>query len=164
MRHLKLGEIIMGKHSAYDFRCVLAAGALVAGLAFCTGAGALDLITVDEANLPAAPKMATRGGITRGPGIKVISPAPDSQVKAPFAMKVDFQPHGGVKIDASSVKITYLKKPAVDLTPRLKPAISESGISLTDANVPAGTHDLKIDVTDADGRTKSEIVSFTVAK
>ena len=32
------------------------------------------------------------------------------------------------------------------------------------AQVPAGSHDLKIDVTDADGRTKSEFVSFTVAK
>jgi hypothetical protein len=77
-------------------------------------------------------------------------------------MKIDFQPHGGSRIDASSVKVTYLRKPAVDLTPRLKAAISETGISLADARVPAGTHDIKIDVTDADGRTKSEIVSFTV--
>ena len=70
----------------------------------------------------------------------------------------------GSKIDASSVKVTYLRKPAVDLTQRLKSAISESGISLTDAHVPAGSHDLKIDVTDAEGRTKSETVSFTVIK
>ena len=108
--------------------------------------------------------MATRGGITRGPSIKVMSPGPDGQVKAPFAMKVEFQPHGGSKIDASSVKVTYLRKPAVDLTPRLKSSISESGISLADANIPAGAHDIKIDVTDADGRTKSEVVSFTVVK
>jgi len=108
--------------------------------------------------------MATRGGITRGPGIKVVSPSPDGQVKAPFAMKVEFQPHGGSKIDAGSIKITYLKKPAVDLTPRLKAAISESGINLGDANVPAGAHDIRIDVTDAEGRTKSETVSFTVIK
>ena len=86
------------------------------------------------------------------------------QIKAPFAMKVEFQPHGGSKIDASSVKVTYLKKPVVDLTPRLKSAISEAGISLADANVPAGSHELKIDVTDAEGRTKSEFVSFTVVK
>jgi len=142
------------------------AGALVlaAGLALSGAASAVDLITNEEANLPSVPKMGTRGGITRGPSIKAISPAPDGQVKAPFAMKVEFQPHGGSKIDASSVKVTYLKKPAVDLTPRLKGAISESGINLSDANVPAGTHDIKIDVTDADGRTKSEVVSFTVVK
>jgi hypothetical protein len=60
--------------------------------------------------------------------------------------------------------VTYLRKPAIDLTPRLKSAISENGITLADAQVPAGSHDLKIDVTDADGRTKSETVSFTVVK
>lgn len=154
----------MAKSAARDFQNALAAGALCAGLALSAAAGAVDLITEDEAKLPAAPKMLTRGGITRGPSIKVVSPQPDGQIKAPFAMKVDFQPHGGSKIDAASVKVTYMKKPAVDLTQRLKPAISESGISLADARVPAGSHDLKIDVTDAEGRTKSEIVSFTVIK
>lgn len=143
-----------------------ALGMTAAGFLFAaTGsASAVDLITDEEARLPATPKMATRGGITRGPSIKVVSPNPDGQVKAPFAMKVEFQPHGGSKIDANSVKVTYLKKPAVDLTPRLKSAISESGINLGDANVPAGAHDIKIDVTDAEGRTKSETVSFTVVK
>ena len=138
----------------------------VAGILFAAAgsAGAIDLITDEEARLPATPKMATRGGITRGPSIKVVSPNPDGQVKAPFTMKVEFQPHGGSKIDANSVKVTYLRKPAIDLTQRLKTAISEAGINLGDANVPAGAHDIKIDVTDAEGRTKSETVSFTVVK
>ena len=137
-----------------------------AGILFAVAgpAGAIDLITDEEARLPATPKMATRGGITRGPSIKVVSPNPDGQVKAPFTMKVEFQPHGGSKIDANSVKVTYLRKPAIDLTQRLKTAISEAGINLGDANVPAGAHDIKIDVTDAEGRTKSETVSFTVVK
>jgi len=141
-------------------------GMTAAGILFAAAGSvsAVDLITDDEARLPATPKMATRGGITRGPSIKVVSPNPDGQVKTPFVMKVEFQPHGGSKIDANSVKVTYLRKPAVDLTPRLKSAISESGINLGDANVPAGTHDIKIDVTDAEGRTKSETVSFTVVK
>ena len=137
---------------------------LAAAMIACGPAHAVDLITAEEASLPSVPRMATRGGITRGPSIKVASPGPDAHIKAPFAMKVDFQPHGGSKIDASSVKVTYMKKPAVDLTPRLKSAISESGIHLADTHVPAGTHDIKIDVTDADGRTKSEVLTFTVVK
>ena len=145
-------------------RCALAGCVLGAGLAVNSFAAAVDLISEDEAKLPAAPKLLTRGGVTRGPSIKIVSPNPEEQVKSPFAMKVEFQPHGGAKIDASSVKVTYLKKPAVDLTPRLKAAISETGITLADAQVPAGSHDLKIDVTDADGRTKSQTVSFTVVK
>jgi hypothetical protein len=154
----------MIERSCRGIRCLIFAPILAAGLTLAAPASALDLITNDEAKLPSVPKMGTRGGITRGPSIKVVNPQPDGQIKAPFAMKIEFQPHGGSKIDASSVKVTYLKKPAVDLTPRLKSAISESGISLADANVPAGTHDIKIDVTDADGRTKSEVVSFTVVK
>jgi hypothetical protein len=154
----------MNEHSILSIRFAACVCTLAAGIAVAGAAHAVDLITAEEAGLPAAPKMGTRGGITRGPSIKMMSPSPDGQVKAPFAMKVDFQPHGGSKIDAASVKVTYLKKPAVDLTPRLKSAISESGINLSDANVPAGPHDIKIDVTDADGRTKSEVVSFTVVK
>jgi len=145
-------------------RYALAGCVLGAGLAVSSLAATVDLISEDEAKLPAAPKLLTRGGVTRGPSIKIVSPNPEEQVKSPFAMKVEFQPHGGAKIDASSVKVTYLKKPAVDLTPRLKAAISETGITLADAQVPAGSHDLKIDVTDADGRTKSQTVSFTVVK
>ena len=154
----------MANNTCSAFRMTIAGLTVSAALMGAGSAAAIDLITEEEARLPAIPKMATRGGITRGPGIKVVSPNPDGQVKAPFAMKVEFQPHGGSKIDAGSVKITYLKKPAVDLTPRLKTAISESGINLGDANVPAGAHDIRIDVTDAEGRTKSETVSFTVVK
>ncbi|MCE9641223.1 MAG: hypothetical protein K8S22_13950, partial [Betaproteobacteria bacterium] len=75
----------MANSAARDFRCALAAGALCAGLALSTTASAVDLITDDEAKLPAAPKVMTRGGITRGPSIKVVSPQPDGQIKAPFA-------------------------------------------------------------------------------
>ena len=127
-------------------------------------AHAMELITEDEARLPSAPRIASRGGITRGPSIKMVSPDPNGQIKPPFAMNVQFRAHGGSKVDVSTVKVTYLKKPAVDLTPRLRPAISESGIAMDTVNVPAGTHDIKIDVTDADGRTKSEVVSFTAVK
>lgn len=124
----------------------------------------MQLISEDEARLPAAPKAASRGGITRGPSINVVSPDAKAQIKPPFAMTVQFRPHGGTKIDPASVKVTYLKQPLVDLTPRVKPAISESGIKLDRVDVPAGTHDIRIEVTDADGRTKSEVVTFTAVK
>ena len=41
-------------------------------------AAAVDLITEDEARLRTAPKLTPRGGITRGLGIKVVSPNPDA--------------------------------------------------------------------------------------
>lgn len=127
-------------------------------------ASALELITEAEAKLPPGNSGMTRGGITRGPGIMVVAPSPDRDVRAPFAMKVKFQPYGGAKIDASAVKVIYLKRPAVDLTPRLKAAISETGIDLADVVAPPGTHDIKIDVTDDAGHTKSAVLTFTIVQ
>ena len=152
----------MFTRSLCDRKLLLAAAATV--VLASVNAYAVELITEDEARLPAAPRITSRGGITRGPSIKVVSPDGNAQVKPPFAMNVQFRPHGGSKIDTSSVKVTYLKKPIVDLTPRLKSGISESGIALDGIQVPAGTHDIKIDVTDAEGRTKSEVVTINAVK
>ena len=145
-------------------RILLSMSVLAASLALAATAGALTLITEDEARLPQGMTGMSRGGITLGPGIVVVTPSPDKTIKAPFALRVNFQPHGGSKIDASRVKVIYLKNPAVDLTARLKASISGTGIDLADATAPPGTHDIKIDVTDDAGRTKSAVVSFTVVK
>ncbi len=126
-------------------------------------ASAVQLITDEEAKLPVAAKLTARGGLTRGPSIKVLSPA-ESKVKLPFDMKLAFEPHGGAIIDPASVKMTYLKAPLVDLTERIKPYISASGIDMAKVEAPPGEHHLKIQVTDSKGRVGSTIVNFVVMK
>lgn len=143
---------------------LIATAALVATVGLAGTASSLELITEKEAKLPPAMSTTTRGGVTRGPSIVVVTPSPDADVTVPFPVKVTFKPHGGSKIDPSKVTVLYLKRPTVDLTPRLKAAISESGIDLADASAPPGTHEIKIDVTDDAGRTKSAVMSFTVVK
>jgi len=138
--------------------------AFVAVLLTAGNSSAFDLITEAEARLPPPQRTIPRGGITRGPSIVIMAPGSDKDVKAPFAIRVNFEPHGGSKIDVATVKVTYLKRPLIDLTPRLKGAISETGIDVADANAPPGTHDIRIDVTDAEGRTRSALLSFTVVK
>ena len=128
-----------------------------------TLACAVQLITDEEAKLPVAAKLTARGGLTRGPGIKVLSPT-DSKVKMPFDMKLMFEPHGGANIDPASVKMTYLKSPLIDLTDRIKPYISASGIDMTKVEAPPGEHHIKIQVTDSKGRMGSTIVNFVVMK
>lgn len=126
---------------------------------------AAPLITVKEAQMPAASGELKTRGIARGPGIKVISPdvtAPE--IKGPFDLKVVFESRGGNKIDASAVKVTYLKETAVDLTPRLKSAITESGIDFAKAEVPPGEHAVKITVKDVDGRESSAVVNLVIGK
>jgi len=145
-------------------RILLFVCAAVLSVSYVQAADTIELITAEEGKLPAAPRISSRGGVTRGPTVKVVSPKADGRISDPFAFKVQFQGRGGSKIDPSSVKVTYLKKPSVDLTPRLKSVISEAGISADTVDVPPGTHDIKIEVTDAEGRTRSEIVSFTALK
>jgi hypothetical protein len=124
---------------------------------------AAPLITAKEAALPPATKVVTRG-ISRGPSIKFIAPAADSTVNSPFDFKVVFEPRGDSKVDINSVKITYLKFPYVDLTPRLKSAISASGINFQNAEVPAGEHSVRFTVQDTDGRETNSVFNLVVAK
>lgn len=126
---------------------------------------AAPLITPKEAQMPAASGELKTRGIARGPGIKVISPdvtAPE--IKGPFDLKVVFESRGGNKIDPSAVKVTYLKATAVDLTPRLKGAITENGIDFAKAEVPPGEHAVKITVKDVDGRESNTVMNLVVAK
>jgi hypothetical protein len=126
--------------------------AIAAGLALATGcaqAQALQLVTAEEAKLPAvAAKPGTRA-ITRGPGVKLASP---ESVSGSFPLKVEFAPRGGSKIDPASVKVEYLRGSGVDLTARLKTSIKPEGIEVDAAQVPAGEHAFRVSVRDSEGR------------
>ena len=135
------------------FAVVLGCAASVAA------AQTVQLITDKEAKLPAAPQAPSRA-ITRGPGVKLLSP--ESVAKAAFSLKVAFEPRGGSKIDPGSVEVTYLKNPPVDLTSRVKSAIRPDGIDLASASAPAGDHPIRITVTDDEGRQGSLVINLSV--
>ena len=125
---------------------------------------AASLISAKEAALPpAAGTLATRG-ISRGPAIKLTSPEADTPVMAPFDFKVTFEPRGDAKIDPGSVKVVYMKSPFVDLTPRLKSAISANGIDFAKADVPPGTHTIRVTVKDTEGRETNSVLNLVVNK
>jgi hypothetical protein len=129
-------------------------------------AAAFQLITSDEAKLPSAPatQVATRA-LTRGPTVNQVAPAPDAMVPKSGALDLDvtFAPHNGATIDPDKVRVTYLKQPEIDLTQRLKPYITAKGIDAHDATVPPGTHMIRVDVIDSDGRSASKIMKIQVA-
>jgi hypothetical protein len=124
---------------------------------------AAPLITAKEAALPPATKVVTRG-ISRGPSIKFVTPTAGSTVSSPFDLRIIFEPRGDSKVDVNSVKVTYLKFPYVDLTPRLKTAITASGINFQNAEVPGGEHVVKISVQDTEGRETNSEFNLIVAK
>lgn len=118
------------------------------------------LISAEEAKLPpqkGAVAVASRG-ITRGPKIAYVGKSDAAQ--SPLRLQLKFESFGGSKIDTDSLKVTYLKNPAVDLTPRLKPFVQPTGIDMPDAELPAGDHLIRVDVKDSDGRAAS--TSFTL--
>ena len=135
-------------------------------LALCVmQAHAVQLISPKEAQLPAASGSLNTRGIARGPGIRVASPdLAAANLKSPFDLKVQFESRGGNKIDPATVKVTYLKASAVDLTPRMQSAINETGIDLSKAEVPPGEHAIKITVKDVDGRETSTVLNLNVSK
>jgi hypothetical protein len=122
------------------------------------------LITAAEAALPPAPAAQPTRGIARGPTVKLLSPEGETPVKGPLNLKLSFEGRGGEKVDPSSVKVVYLKSPLVDLTSRLQPAISASGIDLTQAEIAPGEHVLRITVKDTAGRETNSTMKLVVIK
>lgn len=115
------------------------------------------LITEDEARLPSLPDvpLTTRAGVTRGPKILLESSAAKSGVKSPFQLRFKLATFGGAKIDPASVKVTYLKKPPVDLTDRFGKITQADGLELSAAEAPPGIHHIRVTVEDSDGRKSS---------
>lgn len=122
-------------------------------------AQALQLISVDEAKLPAAAVKPPSRAITRGPGVKLASP---ENVSGQFPLKIAFEPRGDSKIDMASVKVEYLKGNGVDLTERLKSSIKPGGIEIPTAAAPAGEHPIRVTLRDSEGRVGSAEFKLTV--
>ncbi len=140
--------------------------ACLAGVGAAGGDAKVVLITSAEAQLPAPPPttLTMRAGITRGPQIVVLSPKRDAKdVHSPLHFQVKFEARGGAKIDSDSIHVVYLRGPAVDLTGRLRQFIKIEGIDVDTAEVPPGTHSIRIDLKDSEGRAGSTVLTFNVA-
>ena len=117
----------------------------------------VQLVTSEEANRPDQQISLTRA-ISRGPTIKLISNAAvDSKT---FLFKIAMDPKGGAKLDTHTFKIEYLKNPSVELTERLKFALTGNQLSIPAASIPKGVHTFKVSVKDTDGREGQSVISL----
>jgi hypothetical protein len=131
-------------------------------------AAAVVLITAEEAALPdavgAAHELGVRG-VTRGPMVSVVFPAPDAgAVRSPLRLLLRFESHGGAGINPNSVKVVYLKNPAINLTQRIGDLVVTGGIDLRSAEVPPGTHYIRVEIKDTAGRLGSATFALLVLK
>jgi hypothetical protein len=129
-------------------------------------AHAFVLITTQEAALPdaAGAQQLDKRGVTRGPKILVLSPAPDAgAVRSPVNLLLRFESYGGASVDPLSVKVVYLKTPNINLTQRISTFVTPSGIEVHAAEVPPGTHHIRVEVKDTAGRTGTVIFPILVA-
>lgn len=136
-------------------RTLLSGGILSIGLIAATGAWAqagVWVVTNQEAAMPPSATSKAGRAITRGPAIRQVSPAAAVPANQPFNLTVEFAGRGGEKINANSVQILVLRGNNVDITSRMKPYVTDKGIAIPNAMVPAGSYALQVSVKDASGR------------
>lgn len=114
--------------------------------------GGVWLVSSQEAAMPPAQASKAGRSITRGPAIRQISPANAVAANQPFDLRVEFAGRGGEKINPASTQILILRGNTVDVTSRVKPYVTATGIEMPNAMVPAGTYVLQVTVSDAGGR------------
>jgi hypothetical protein len=145
-----------------NIQMICAAGVILAALLSpAAAAEPVQLITVEEAQLPPSKLEGIDRNITRGPGIDAVAPSAVG-VAGNFRFAVKFKPRNGVKIDPKDVRVTYLREPHIDLTARLKPFITADGIDAPAVVAPSGEHVIKIEAVDKEGRTGRGQVTLTV--
>jgi len=124
------------------------------------------LITRKEAALPPASTAKTIAtstrGITRRPSLVLISPV--ASVISPFTLKIGFRTYGGSTIRPRSFKAAYLKNPNVDLTARIMPYVTATGVKMEGAEAPPGHHQIVFKIEDSDGREGTAVFTLDVLK
>ncbi len=147
-------------------KSTFAVGCVLALTMMCQSASAgTTLITSKEAALPPVGRTllaSTMRGITRGPTLVMRSP--EATVTSPFNLRFEFRAHGGSTIMPESFHLIYMKKPKIDLTSRVRPFVTATGVDVVEAEAPPGRHVIEAEITDSDGRATSVIFVLNVIK
>lgn len=142
-----------------DCAFVIAAGL---SLAFAAPAHADILVTPAEGRLPPAVKAGpVSRAITRGPRIEFTSLTDPS--KSPVRLRFKFEAFGGAAVNLNSLRLMYLKNPLIDLTDRIKPYVKADGIDMPQAEFPVGEHQMRLELSDSDGRTAISNIFIKIA-
>jgi hypothetical protein len=140
---------------------------LAYGLSFigCAGfsipAHAVTLINSAEAALPDPPplELSVRG-VDAMSGFVQMLPPKHAVARSHFHMLIRFE----AVCNPSSVVMTLVKQPSVDLTARIRPYLSSQGIDVPDAEAPPGDYKIRLIYRDTTGLQRVGNVLFSVAR
>jgi hypothetical protein len=124
-------------------------------------------ITPEEARLPpyqGIPHFKTRG-IASGPRIVVLSPTASGEAfvaHRPVKLHVRFETTADAPVDIHSLKVTYLRLFGIDITDRVRPYASDTGIDIDNVEIPPGEHRIELEIGDRQGHTTDEILKLVV--
>ena len=119
----------------------------------------LQLLTAEEAARPEdrsygfASPQPDNGPVIGVPKLEVIE-------GKPFALVVRLTPRDGAVPDLATLRVECLKSPAIDLTPRVCPYVSQDGVNIDRVTLPAGLHHFRVSVSDVQGRLSEK--DFTI--
>ena len=152
----------------------------------CASTGSVTLVTQEEAEREDAPAPDTAGFRTvcdggrcfmvpgtfsvietsqaTGPRIRIVEPAPDTEYKAPIRLVIDFLPKEGAQVDLKSFKLEYLKLISIDITERVAGYVRPEGLRIEKADLPAGTHKLRLTLKDTAGGVTQQVYLVKIAR
>lgn len=99
------------------------------------------------------------------PVIEVRSPTALADLKAPFPIEVAFRTSDGAEALPTTFRVFYGRL-RLDITDRVlqKVHVGKEGVVIDEAEIPAGSHRLLLQVRDSRDRTGEMSLSFTVAR
>ena len=128
-------------------------------------------ITPEEAAMaPAADTDPLQGGdqfeigrddLNLGPKIEVEKPLAGSPHNSPLEIVVNFSP-GAFPIDLNTLEVGLVKFFTIDITDRVVDYTTKEGIRLSDANIPSGSHRVRISLADTTGAVSTKDFLFEV--
>ncbi len=125
---------------------------------------------MDEHRTRGMDKPETRGGAPFGSGnaipdtgpiIDVIQPVEGESHDTPVKILINFTPRES-PVDIESLEVHILKFIPINITKRVKPFASESGIQIQDANVPSGRYTVRVRIEDYVGEQSVRTISLDV--
>ncbi len=126
------------------------------------------LITPEEAAMAPAPE---RPGVGRvdvsreppdtGPAIEVLKPADGTVPTVPMEVTIRFMPRSA-PVDITTLQISVVKFISIDITDRVRPYVSPTGIQIADAKLPSGKHIVRISLADTGGGVSNKQITMSI--